>query len=59
MTRAFDKRHVTIEDVLSTGGLLMARHLAAKDVRRHTLLAWFSETDMQGRNLWRLPEVRR
>ena len=35
------------------------RVLAAKDAGLRTILAWFSETDARGRNLWRLPEVRR
>ncbi len=30
------------------------RVLAARDAGRRTILAWFSETDAQGRNLWRL-----
>ena len=59
MTRAFDMWYVTVEDVLSTRNLQTARQLAAKDAGWRTNLAWFSETDMQGRNPWRLPEVRR
>ena len=59
MTRAFDVRHVTVEDILIAVDLQTARQLAAKDAGRRTFLAWFSETDARGRNLWRLPEVRR
>jgi len=59
MTRDFDMRHVTVEDILSTGNFQTARQLAAKDAVQRTILAWFSETDARGRNLWRLPEVRR
>ncbi len=54
MTRAFDVRHGTVEDILITVDLHTARQLAAKDAGWRTILAWFSETDAQGRNLWRL-----
>ncbi len=59
MTRTFDMRHGTVGKILSHGNLRTARQTAAKHVGWRTILAWFSETDMQGRNLWRLPEVRR
>ncbi len=59
MTRAFDKRHGTVEDILSTGNLHTAGQLAAKDAGRRTILAWFGETGALGRSLSRLPEVRR
>ncbi len=57
MTRAFDVRHVTAEDILTTVDLQVARQLAARDAGQCPNLVWFSEADMQGRNLWRLPEV--
>ena len=59
MTRAFDMRHGTVEDILTTVDLQAARQLAAKDAGRRTNLAWFSETDARGRSLWQLPEVHR
>ncbi len=57
MTRAFDVRHGTVEDILITVDLQTARQLAAKDAGWCTILAWLSETDARGRNLWHLPEV--
>ncbi len=59
MTHATDIRHITAEGILSTGNLNTARQLAAKDAGWRTILAWVSETNMQGRNPWRLPEVHR
>ncbi len=59
MTRAFDVRHGTVEDILITVDLQAARQLAAKDAGRRPILTWFGETDARGRNLWELPEVHR
>ncbi len=59
MTRAFNVRHGTVEDILPTGNLHTARQLAAKDAGRRTIPAWISDTNVQGCNPWRLPEVRR
>jgi hypothetical protein len=59
MTHTIDIWHVTVEGILSTGNLHTARQLAAKDAGWRTIPAWVSETNMQGCNPWRLPEVRR
>jgi hypothetical protein len=59
MTHAFDVRHGTVADILTTTSLQAARQPAAKDAGQRPNLAWFSETDMPGRNPWRLPEVHR
>ncbi len=59
MTHATDIRHVTVEGILSTGNLHTARQLAAKDAGRCTIPAWVSDTNVQGCNPWRLPEVHR
>jgi hypothetical protein len=59
MTHASDLRHVTVENILSTGDLQATRQLAAKDAGWRPILTWFGETGARGRNLWRLPEVHR
>ncbi len=59
MKCAFDVRHVTVEDILTTVDLQAVRQLVAKDAGWRTNLAWFGKTDALGRSLWRLPEVRR
>jgi hypothetical protein len=55
MTRAFDVRHGTVEDILA----MVDHQPAAKDAGRRTIPAWVSETNVQGCNPWRLPEVHR
>jgi len=47
MTRAFDVRHGTVEDILATVDF----QTTAKYARRRTILAWFTQMDAQGHNL--------